>query len=434
MLKPPLPVAFGHPDNKLSGPPNLLTASCHGRLLSLLLLAVLGCFPFGRAHAAEPPLIGMLQSDPAHIAATNDAGARGVVVGVSWDRGEPRDGEFDLAYLKTVRDRIDTFRAGGKKVVLDLGVQYPPDWIFGHPEAHFVNQDGKPFQSAPASGECGVNLVFSQAMRDRFEAYLKLVFAALGKDFEAVRLGGGRYGEVGYPINVHAGNTNCYWAFDPIAQGRQPGLPPGMKPCPVPGWIPGTASPKHDSARQFLDWYMESLRNYHDWQIAVARRFYPGTLHMLYPSIGGLRPGQLEAAIADDANGSTGAERTGEVGRGYDMARFIAGITDSQVMVYCTWIDGFDGSDDASPDPGRWSPAHFLASLAAVHQPPLAVGGENTGHPDDLANLKLTFERMRTYHLSALFWAFEPTLFDGKDGHSTIADFKACAGQDKPLR
>jgi hypothetical protein len=169
---------------------------------------------------------------------------------------------------------------------------------------------------------------------------------------------------------------------------------------------------------------MASMQNYHDWQITTVRRAFSGPLFMLYPSTGGLRPGQFEAAIDDDATGLTNPEKTGEVGRGYDTALFVAGITDPQVVVYTTWVDGFEGSNDSSPDPARWSPGHFLASLAASHQPPLLVGGENTGSPDDEANMALSFQRLREQNLCVLFWAFEQTLFDGGASHATIQDFK----------
>jgi len=378
------------------------------------------------------PTIGTLESDTTHIKATNEAGARAVVVGIGWDSAEPQEGKFNAIYLQSLKDKIEMFRSGGKCIVLDLGVQYPPSWIFSLPTARFIDQYGESFAAASGSGDCGVNLVYNDEMRNRFDAYLAHLFHELGNNFYAIRLGGGRYGELGYPINVYEHHTNCYWAFDPIAQGKQPGLPSGMRVCPVPGWKPGEGSMNHESARQFINWYMESLQNYHDWQIATLRKYFSGPLFMLYPSTGGLRPGQLAAAINDDANGSTGPEKTGEVGRGYDMARYIAGIKDPQVVVYSTWIDGFDGSDDISPDPKRWNPAHYLASLAVAHQPPLMVGGENTGHPDDLANLKLTFLRMRDYHLCVMFWAFEPTLFDHVQSHATIEDFKACATNPEP--
>ncbi len=379
--------------------------------------------PLDPAH----PILGTLESNPANIAATNEAGARAVVVGISWDRCEPREGQFDAAYLKTVQDKIEAFRAGGKLIVLDFGVQYPPGWLFAYSTAHFANQYGQPFEPAAGSGDCGVNLVFSKEMRAKYAAYLHHLFGELGVDFFAVRLGGGRYGELGYPGNTYKSQKNCYWAFDPVAQGHQPGLATGQQPCPVPGWLPGTKSPDHDSARRFLDWYMASMENYHDWQISEVRSQFHGPLLMMYPSTGGLRPGQLAAAIADDCNGSTGPEKTGEIGRGYDTARFVAGITDPQVVLYSTWVDGFPYCDDASADPARWNPAHYLASLAASHQPVLRTGGENTGHPDDLANMAETFQRLQSGNLSVLFWAFEPTLFDGKDSHATVQDFKKCA-------
>jgi hypothetical protein len=403
------------------------------------LLAALGFLVFARLTGAScvvagnypaldafHPVVGTLESNPGHAADVRAAGARAVVVGLGWDRCEPRDGVFDAAYLQSIRDEMDAFRRAGMFIVVDLGVQYPPQWIFNNPSAHFRDQYGQDFNPASASGDCGVNLVFSEKMREKFAAYMDHVFATLGTDFYAVRLGGGRYGELGFPTNRYAANLNCYWAFDSLAQGREPGLPPGLKPCPVPGWLPGQPSTNHESAARFLDWYMASMKNYHDWQISIVRSHFPGPLLMLYPSTGGLRPGQLAEAVGDDCAGSTEPEKTGEVQRGYDTARFVAGITDPRVVVYSTWIDGFPWCDDSSPDPRRWSPGHFLGSLAASHQPPLLVGGENTGHPDDLANMQLTFRRIREQKLCVLFWAFEPSLFSRSKGKGNLQDFRQC--------
>ncbi len=377
----------------------------------------------------EHPVIGTLQSDVAHIEATNAAGAKAVVVGATWDRCEPREGFFDPACLADLAKKIRAFQAGGKFVVLDLGIQYPPAWIFKDPSSHFVDQYGHAFQSTAGSGECGVNLVFSAAMRSRLSEYIHALFASLGHDFFAVRLGGGRYGELGYPGTPSGSDRNCYWACDPIAQGASPGLADGVQPCPVPGWKPGATSLDHQDARRFLDWYMNSMENYHDWQISEVRRYFDGPLLMLYPSTGGLRPGQLEGAIQDDCKGGTGPEKTGEISRGFDTARFVAGITDPKVVVYTTWMDGFPGCDDSSPNPDRWNPAHFLASLAAAHVPPLLSGGENTGHPDTPANMALTFQRLRDDHLCLLFWAFEPGLFAPSGGQATCANLAQLTAQ-----
>lgn len=404
-----------------------------GRFIRAGVLLMFALAGLRGASAAYPkldsahPIIGTLESDPAHNDTTNKAGARAVVVGVSWDRFEPREGVFDAGYLADLQKKIGLFRAGGKWVVLDLGIQYPPAWIFNDASSHFVNQYGHAFVPAQGAGDCGVNLVFSAEMRTKLGAYIHALFADIGNDFYAVRLGGGRYGELGFPGSSLGDDKNCYWAFDSIAQGSSPGLPDGTRACPVAGWKPGMVSSDHAAARSFLDWYMASMQNYHDWQIQEVRRYFSGPLFMLYPSIGGLRPGQLEAAIQDDCAGGTQAEKTGEVGRGYDTARFVAGITDPSVVVYSTWIDGFDGCDDASTNPAHWNPAHFLSSLASAHQPPLPCGGENTGHPDTLANMQLTFERLRDDHLCVMFWAFEPGLFDPSGVQASCDDFRVLA-------
>jgi hypothetical protein len=392
-------------------------------LALLIFVAARSCCDGATYPPLDPqhPIIGTLESDLAHVEATNQAGARAVVVGALWGRCEPQDGIFDPGSLGGLKQKIDAFRAGGKFVVLDLGVQYPPAWIFKNASSHFVDQYGHAYAPTP-DGDCGVNLVFSADMRAKLAAYIHALFAALGSDFYAVRLGGGRYGELGYPGPSFGGDKNCYWGFDDLAQGIAPGLAEGVQPCPVAGWKPGMATPGHVSAQRFLDWYMDSMKNYHDWQIRELRRYFAGPLLMLYPSIGGLRPGQLEGAVQDDCAGGTGPEKTGEVSRGFDMARFVAGISDPNVVVYTTWVDGFPGCDDRSANPARWNPAHFLASLAAAHQPPLPCGGENTGHPDSYSNMAVTFQRLRDSHLCVLFWAFEPGLFDPSGRQANCAN------------
>ena len=217
----------------------------------------------------------------------------------------------------------------------------------------------------------------------------------------ALRLGGGRYNELNYPSAQYHGHPNCYWGFDDLAQGRARGLPPGIVPCPTPGWQPGTPFHAADdaSARRFINWYLDSLKNYHDWQIATARQFFADPLAMLYPSWG-VRPGQLDAAIADGLSGKTGAEINGEVSRGFDFARFIHGISDPGVIVYCTWVDAHVGND-LDPNPAHWSPVHYLSSLAQDGPLHLRMWGENTGRNSGDA-MTFAFEQMRRYHLLGL--------------------------------
>ncbi len=366
------------------------------------------------AHPAtgEPVRIGVLQPEPARAKKLADAGVTLAVLSVSWDRFEPVAGTPDPAYIRNLLADIAAMRHAGMEVVLDPGVQYPPAWLFDFSESRYRNQYGDMFVDAKP-GMNVANSVFNAKIRNVQATYMGSLFKELGTEFSAVRLGGGWYGEINFPSAEFQDRENCYWAFDALAQGLETGLPEGVNPCPVPGWRPGSFSPDHGDARRFLNWYLGSLQNYHDWQITTVRRFYTGPLMMMYPSWG-IRPGQAGAAVTADLSGNTPPEKNGEIQRGFDFARFISGIRDPGVWVHCTWLDSNPAwSDETSADPARWSPAHYLSSLAAKHAPPLHLSAENTGG-GEAENLRLCAERSRAFGFKTIFWAFEPELFDGR--------------------
>jgi hypothetical protein len=379
-----------------------------GGLLAILLAVS------AAAHRAEgePARIGVLQPQPARAAQLADAGITLAVLSVSWDRFEPAAGAHDSGYIQELRADLGTMRRAGQEIVLDPGVQYPPAWLFNLSECRYRNQYGDVFVDVKP-GMNIANSVFNAKVREIQAAYMGSLFKALGTEFFAVRLGGGWYGELNYPSADFKNRKNCYWGFDAIAQGAAPGLPHGLVPCPVPGWQPGIASPDNRDARRFLEWYLGSLQNYHDWQITTIRRFYAGPLMMMYPSWG-IRPGQIEAAVSGDLSGGTPPEKNGEIQRGFDFARFIGGIRDPGVWVHCTWLDSNPAwSDETSADPARWSPAHYLSSLAAKHSPPLHLSAENTGGGGARIP-ELCFRRVRDLNFRTMFWAFAPDLFDGE--------------------
>lgn len=385
------------------------------------------------APSASPPtpatsvhLYGTLQNTLEHAAQNRAAGMRVAVISIGWNTYQPAPDAFNAAYVAATKEKMAAFRKAGFVLQLNFGLQYSPTWIFEGANSHYENQYGDRYAVPdPGSGKQIPNAIFNQAVRARIAAYTERVFRDLGTDWQSVRLGGGWYGELNYPEPKYNGKTNCYWAFDDIAQGRAPGLAAGLQPCPVPGWKPGGASPDHASARHFADWYMNALKNYHDWQIADVRRFYNGNLCMLYPSWG-VRPGQIEAAVQTDLSGTTPAEKNGEISRGFDFERYIAGITDPKVIVYGTWLDtNPQWSDESSPDPARWSPAHWLSHLAARHPLKLRLWGENTGR-NDVAALDLTFRRIEEYDLMGVMWAFEPDLYAAPaKGYATVQDYAA---------
>ena len=371
------------------------------------------------------PMFGVLQPQPQYMDQSRKAGVSLRTLELAWSRFEPQDGVWDAAYIAAQRQELAQMQAAGIGVMLDFGMQYPPNWIWNYPNSRYVNQYGESFQTTTIGGN-GVNAIFNAAVRTAQARYVQRVFATLGTSFAGVRLGWGYYGELNYPDPVYGSHTNSYWAYDALAQGRTLGLPLGMRPAPQPGWTPGTPSARHAAAAAFANWYMDSLQNYHDWQIRIVRTFYPGRLLMLYPSWG-IRPGQLDAAIAVDLNGTTSAEQNREVQRGFDWARFIAGITDPHVVVYTTWLDA-DDSADRGTDQRYWSPVHFLAVQAMRNPLHLAVWGENTGGGDMVA-MQRSFKQLATYHLGALIWAFEPELYNGK--HATINNYRSLMAQYK---
>lgn len=390
--------------------------------MRLILLVILACGMWSlqaeEAAEARPRFFGTLQPDPARRAEVIAAGVDTVVMELGWNRWQPQVGTADAAYVAERTARLAELRAAGLQVSLDLGLQYPPGWLFELPHSRYVNQYGSAYvEDAP--GKNVPNAVFNQAVREAQAAYVAQVFEALGHEFLLVRLGWGWYSELNYPLSRYGEQRNCYWAFGDLAQGRAAGLPPGVPPCPVPGWRPGEPSPDHDAARRFANWYLDALRDYHDWQIATVRALHPGRLAMLYPSWG-LRPGQLDAAIATDLDGSIEAQHN-DLSMGQYWPRLIAGIDDPDVVVYSTWLDAPFG-DDRSPDPAQWCPMRYLTSLAQPRG--LRCAGENTGGNDAEAMARC-FQRMNELDLLGIYWAFEPQLFDGDPAHATLADYAA---------
>ncbi len=372
--------------------------------------------------ASTPRLYGVLQPSVAHRARVWQAGIRLQTFELGWDAYEPTEEGWDATYIQQQRDRLAGMRAAGFAPVLDLGLQYPPAWLFSLPDSRFVNQYGDAYGDGP--GTNGANAIFNQAVRDRQARYIARVLRDLGRDFYAIRVGGGSYGEVGYPHPVFGGHDNGYWAYDRIAQGTAPGLPIGMTTAPIPGWYPGMVGTNHLAAATFVDWYLASLQHYHDWQIATVRRLYAGRIAVLYPSWG-LRPGQLDEAIADDLGGMTSAEINGEVQRGFDFARLVGAINDPNVLVYTTWLDA-DDSGDTGADRRNWSPVRYLAALADANAVHPRLWGENTGR-GDLSAMQRSFRQMRSYNLLGLLWAFEPELHGG--GHASLSEYAALIEQ-----
>lgn len=353
--------------------------------------------------------VGLIGSSADGLAAEAAAGVGTKVVRVSWKDAEPAKGVFRSDYVAAKRREIAAIDAAGMDITLDLGLQDAPAWIHDEPDSYLVNQFGERWTSG-TDGDEGIdkgdaNLIFNDDLRTLAAEYVDYVTTSLGSDAAAIRVGGGRWNELGYPVARTASHANTYWAFDRLARATSP----------TPGWSPGDPSPAGE-AGQFLEWYLDAVVDYQQWQIRTVRRAFPGEIIVLLPSWG-MRPGQESAAVASNLSGQTSAEINGEVQRGYDMARQVAAIQDPRVSIETTWIDAPFGDDDSS-DPAAWTPAHYLSRLSAAHPLAPPVWGENTGG-GGTAELDRSFARARAYGLAGLVWFRGEEL--GTPGRATLA-------------
>ncbi len=350
----------------------------------------------------------LIGNDGTHLAEEAAAGIRSKLFSLSWREYAPSEGTVDLAYVERKRTELAQLWQAGFGVILSLGFHDTPLWVHhNYADTYYVNQFGESYAGQEIdSGD--TNLVFNQSLRQLVATYVGDVFADFGADFDAVRLGGGRYGELMYPPAVYGNNRNCYWAFDRNA----------LMQDPVPQWVPGQPSSAGE-AQQFLTWYLDSLVEFQNWQIIIVRQSYNGPLMMLYPSWG-IRPGDIERAVAVNLDGSTAAEYHGEIPRGIDYTRQITALTDPLVIPTTTWLDA-DASADDNADPRYWSPVKYLASLAQSHPLGLRLFGENTGHGQVVA-LRLSALQMRRYGLIGMAWYREEELFTGQ--YATLDDYR----------
>ncbi len=364
--------------------------------------------PVPTAPAASSALRwGLIGNDGTHLSAERGAGITAKLLELSWSAYEPSNGSFSAIYIDSKKNELAALRSAGFSVILSLGVQYAPSWLLSYPNAYYVDQYGDAYDDICSGCEIP-NFVFNATLRSLMDQYIGRVFADLGaSNFGAVRLGGGHYGELGYPTKSYGSNSNTYWAYDANAQASSP----------VPGWKPGMASPNGEASK-FLGWYLQSLTNYETWQVATARKYYGGPLMMLFPSWG-IRPGQADAAIAVNLNGTTSPEVNGEVQRGYDFARQVAAITDANVWVDSTWLDCSYGND-ASTNPDDWRPVHYLAYLAAQNPLHLRTYGENTGQ-GSASVMSFTESQAKAYGLVGFVWFNEQQLFSGQ--YATLSDY-----------
>ena len=300
----------------------------------------------------------------------------------------------DTSYVDEVRARHARLSSAGLRVVLDIGVQYPPAWVFDLPGGtRWADQHGQVHVGGP--GADAPDAVWNGAVRAAQGRYVAEAARALqGRPLLGVRVGGGPYGELRFPEPAYGGRTDSWWAFGPAA----------MRSNPVPSWRPGQPDPV--AADRFLDWYLGSLTEYLDWQLDTYRSaFGPEVqLQVLQPSWG-IRAGEPQAAVADSLGGSSRGERRQTLQQGLDWAGQLPVVASHPgTVLSSTWLD----AADQGTDPAYESPVRYLARLASPTR--IAVMGENTGRgsPEDM---RRSVGRVRELGLVGMLWMREPDLY-----------------------
>ena len=105
-------------------------------LLAIGILCVAGGVTVGSSSNAESnpiPVLGLLGASPAQFAAERAAGVQAVTVQVGWDDAEPTAGSLDPSYITGIVDHISQAEQQGLQVILDPGLQYPPNWLLAMP-------------------------------------------------------------------------------------------------------------------------------------------------------------------------------------------------------------------------------------------------------------------------------------------------------------
>jgi hypothetical protein len=369
-------------------------------------------------------LFGTLLSSRWNAPIEYAAGVRVMHLELAWEAYEPQDGVFDAAYAAKMRERLATMRQAGMQVVLGVGLQYPPAWVYTYPHSRYVNQYGV------AAGP--VNLTFNQTLRQKAERYVARVHQDLDlNQFVAVRIGSGGLIEALYPATWDGRQGNSYWAYDAPAQGAA-GRPPSIPPAPYPGWTPGERTYQGQAftpaqVQQWYDWYVQALVDGIDWQIASYQRLgYRGDLQVLLPGQG-VRPAQLTRGIESYLTTSTSV-----LGRAAVWHRVIALLRDkTNVVIYVSSMADGSGGDDlcqasdalvslADPAVERWSATRWISYNATRYG--LPQNGENPGRADTprygRTMLEAAARQMQACGFQGMMWAHAANLYDGVSGVS----------------
>lgn len=357
------------------------------------------------------PWVGLIAPTSAQLNAISGSKISRVTVSAAWDLIEPSHNVYSTTAGNVLAAEIGSLRSRGLQVVLDLGLQYPPAWVFALPgPTRFVDQFGDQWHGT--TSEDSPNLVFNNNVRLAAAAYIAHVAAVVGVgNVASIRVGGLLSGELRYPPNVYNGHSDLIWDYDTVAQFY----------APVKGWKPGLGTATQTTSA--LTYYYNSLAGFETWLMrTVAAHFPTVNQQVMFPSWG-IRPGQTQAAATSGMKNQTLAEKNGTISAGLDWPTQVKAMatTGLNATVYTTWLDAPSQGTSVTQVP----PVDYLASLAATYG--LPVAGENTGRGGATA-LAESMDRVQKDHLVGMMYMCGPFIVDGTAG-ITIQNLMTVAAQ-----
>ena len=145
-------------------------------------------------------LFGVIGNDTTHLQEEREAGVEAKLFYLSWREYYPQEGIEDEAYIAAKKQELQELREAGFEIILLLGFQDTPTWVHqNYDNSYYIDQYGDRYVPTAYFDNGDANLVFNQELRGLVASYMQDVILEFGTDFYAVRLGGGRYGELTYP-------------------------------------------------------------------------------------------------------------------------------------------------------------------------------------------------------------------------------------------
>lgn len=291
-----------------------------------------------------------------------DAGLDFLLIPAFWDRLQTADnGELVPGQVETLKDQIDKARAEGLEVLFQVAFHYPPPWAKTLLDP-FVDQFGNEW--AGGAGDDIRDWVWSSTGRVKVAGFIDVLFAALGPAYLskiwAIRLGGGPFGELGFP-NPGSAPFFSLWGF---GAAPQLGIDLAFDQTIAPHLGPWATQEMKEA---WIGWFHSSLDVFVTWLIAAHRTYWKGPIFVLHPSFGIRDNWEFDSVAYQQA-----------AAEGQDWRRFVTSYaSEPGVYPWSTWADRLDVTVPPVLDSDK-APFRKLWELSTAEQKQ-GIGGENTG-------------------------------------------------------